>query len=132
MHDSWIKGSGAATYDLSANGWTLQDLLDSAEMKATFTIHDGAFPHIVFSSRSGPLQAAEFSGEVHLQDGKLSFEDANLETEAGVYKVNGTALLTGALDLRLSGESASGYNVTGTLVKTRVTSTPTAEAELKP
>ncbi|HEY4052724.1 MAG TPA: AsmA family protein [Terriglobales bacterium] len=132
MHDSWIKGNGAATYDLSANGWTLQDLLDSAEMKATFTIHDGAFPHIVFSSRSGPLQAAEFSGEVHLQDGKLLFEDANLETEAGVYKVNGTALLTGALDLRLSGESASGYNVTGTLVKTRVTSTPTAEAELKP
>jgi len=78
------------------------------------------------------LQAAQFFGEVHLQDGKLSFDEASLETEAGVYKVNGSALLTGALDLKLSGESASGYNVTGTLVKTRVTSIPTAEAELKP
>jgi hypothetical protein len=132
MHDGWIEGDAAATYEISAKGWTLQDLLDSADMKATFTVHDGGFPHIAFSSRSGPLHAAEFSGELRLHDGKFSFEDANLESSSGVYKVSGTALLTGALDLKLSGESASGYNVTGTLLKTRVTSIPTAEAELKP
>jgi len=110
----------------------VQDLLDSAELKARFTVDGGAFPHIVFTSRSGPLHAAEFSGELRLQKGIFLFNDASLESTAGVYRVSGTAALTGALDLKISSESAAGYNVTGTLVKIRVTSIPTAEAELKP
>jgi AsmA family/AsmA-like C-terminal region len=132
MHDGWIEGTGTAKYDFSASGWGLQDLLDSAELKATFAVNEGAFPHIVFTSRSGPLHAAEFSGDLRLHEGKFLFDDANLESTAGVYRVSGTASLTGALDLKISSESAAGYNVTGTLVKTRVTSIPTAEAELKP
>ena len=110
----------------------MQDLLDSAELKARFTVDGGAFPHIVFTSRSGPLRAAEFSGELRLHEGAFLFNDANLESTAGVYRVSGTASLAGALDLKICGETMAGYNLTGTLVKTRVTSIPTAEAELKP
>jgi len=132
MHDGWIEGTGTAKYDFSASGWGVQDLLDSAELKARFTVDGGAFPHIVFTSRSGPLRAAEFSGELRLHEGAFLFNDANLESTAGVYRVSGTASLAGALDLKISGETMAGYNLTGTLVKTRVTSIPTAEAELKP
>jgi hypothetical protein len=132
MHDGWIQGTGSAKYDFSASGWVLQDLLDSAELKASFAVNDGGFPHIVFTSRSGPLHAAEFSGDLRLHEGKFLFDDANLETTAGVYRVSGTASLAGALELKISSESSAGYNVTGTLLKTRVTSIPTAEAELKP
>ncbi len=132
MHDKWVEGMGTAKYDFSATGWGVQDLLDSAELKASFAISDGAFPHIVFTSRSGSLRVAEFSGELRLHEGTFLFNDANLESTAGVYRVSGSASLKGSLDLKISSESAAGYNVTGTLVKTRVTSIPTAEAELKP
>jgi uncharacterized protein involved in outer membrane biogenesis len=132
MNDGWVEGTGTAKYAFSTSGWTLQDLLDSAELKTTFAVNDGVFPHIALASRSGPLRVTEFSGDVNLHDGKLLFEDANLESATGVYRVSGTASLNGVLDLKVSSEGASGYNLTGTLTKTRVTSIPTAEAELKP
>jgi hypothetical protein len=132
MHDGWIEGTGSTSYDFSAQAGSLEDLLDSAELRAEFSLSQSAFPHIVLTNHSGPLRDADFSGALHLQDGKFSFEDAKLESSAGVYKISGTAALSGSLDLKMSNESAPVFNVTGTLLKTRVTAVPTAEAALKP
>ncbi|PYV84799.1 MAG: hypothetical protein DMG93_03550 [Acidobacteria bacterium] len=133
MHDGWIEGTGNVQYEFTSKGWAISDLVDSADLKAAFTVNDGAFPHVVLgSSHSGPLRGAEFSGNLRLQDGKFSFEDAKLESATGVYKVSGTALLKGNLDLKLSDETSAAYNLSGTLAKTRVTPIPIAQAELKP
>jgi hypothetical protein len=133
MHDGWIQGTGNAEYKFSSKGWTIGDLIDSADLKAAFAVNEGTFPHIVLSgSHPGPVRDAEFSGNLRLQDAKFLFEEAKLESAAGVYKVSGTALLKGSLDLRISNETSAAYNVTGTLTKTRVTPVPIAEAELKP
>ncbi len=132
--DEWIDGTGTARYEVKAAGWGLHDLLDSADLSASFAIKDGEFPHIVLTSRSGPLRASSFSGKVLLHEGKFSFEDAKLDTAAGVYKVSGSAFLTGALNLKMVGESTVGYGLAGTLVKTRVTPIPATatQAALKP
>lgn len=132
MHDAWMEGSGSATYRFTAGGWTVQDLLSSADLSADFTIRDGAFPHVVLTNHAGHLRTADFSGDVRLNDEKLSFGDAKLQTSAGVYKLSGTASIGGTLDLKLSGENAAGYSIGGTVQKTRVSSNPTAEAALKP
>lgn len=132
--DEWIDGTGTARYEVKAAGWGLHDLLDSADLSASFAIKDGEFPHIVLTSTSGPLHVSRFSGKVVLHDGKFSFEDAKLDTAAGVYKVSGSAFLTGALNLKMVGESTVGYALAGTLVKTRVTPIPATatQAALKP
>ena len=88
----------------------------------------------MLTGKSGPLHASSFSGKILLRDGKFSFEDAKLDTAAGVYKVSGSAFLTGALNLKMVGESTIGYGLAGTLVKTRVTPipAPATQAALKP
>jgi hypothetical protein len=130
-NDGWVSGSGNATYQFKSFGRTLQDLMRSAELSADFTIEDGEFPHIVLTTESEPLHATTFSGKLSLNDGEFSFDGAKLENSAGVYKVSGTASLSGALNLKLAGESAIGYTVSGTFMKTRVSQIPT-RASLKP
>jgi hypothetical protein len=133
-HDSWIDGTGAAKYEFKASGWGLPDLLDSGNLTANFVISDSSFPHITLTSKSGALHASNFSGKILLREGQFSFQDAKLDTSSGVYKVSGTVLLTGALNLKMAGESASGFMLSGTLLKTRVSTLPVtaAQATLKP
>jgi len=133
-HDEWIDGTGTARYEVKAAGWGLHDLPDSTDLSASFAIKDGEFPHIVLTTKSGPLHASSFSGKVLLHEGKFSFEDAKLDTATGVYKVSGSAFLTGALNLKMVGESTTGYGLAGTLIKTRVTPIPATatQAALKP
>src|SRR5207248_3513373 len=101
---------------------------------AKFLIGDGNFSHIVLTTAGGPLRVSDFSGELALQEGKFSLSDARLSFASGVYKVSGTASLTGALDLKMSTETASGYNITGTLINPRVSRilTPATQVALKP
>ena len=133
MSDPWISGTGSVKYHFKATGWTLQDLMDSAEVTANFAIENGDFPHVVLTSTSGPLHARAFAGDIALQKGIFSFEDTKLESAAGVYRISGTASLTGALNLKMSGESAIGYGLSGTLARTRVSQirAVTAQAALK-
>ena len=85
----------------------------------------------MLTTESESLHATIFSGKLSLNDGEFSFDSAKLENSAGVYKVSGTASLSGALNLKLAGESAIGYTVSGTFMKTRVSQIPT-RASLKP
>ena len=134
MHDRWIDGSGSATYNFKGAGWTSEDLLNSAELSATFTIKDGVFPHIALTASSSPLEARMFSGKIVLRQGIFSFEGAKLENAGGVYKISGTASMRGALNLKMSSENLSSYVVSGTLLSTRVSpvASSTTQAALKP
>jgi hypothetical protein len=107
-------------------------VLDSASLNGDFSISDATFPHIVLTSRSGPLQAETFSGSVQLHEGEFSFDSAKLETENGVYNVSGTASSAGALNLKLIGEASSGFTLSGTVLETRVSANSTTAASLKP
>jgi hypothetical protein len=134
MHNAWIDGSGAAKYQFEASGWRFEDLLRSANLSGTFVVRDGSFPRISLTGQSGVLRASNFSGKILLQQGQFSFPDAKLETTGGVYKVGGTVSLTGSMNLRMTSESAAGFALSGTLLKTRVTAIPitAAQASLKP
>jgi hypothetical protein len=132
MHDGWIQGTGDIKYQLIASGSNLRDVLDSASLNGDFSISDATFPHIVLTSRSGPLQAETFSGSVQLHEGEFSFDSAKLETENGVYNVSGTASSAGALNLKLIGEASSGFTLSGTVLETRVSANSTTAASLKP
>jgi hypothetical protein len=101
-------------------------------MKADFDITGGSFPHVVLAPESGPLQIRHFSGTLQVSDGALSFTEAKLTTLNEVYTVSGTASLTGALSLKAVSETNGGYAIGGTLVKTKVSAIPNAEASLKP
>jgi AsmA protein len=132
MRDDWVDGSGGARYDFKASGSTFQDLLSTAEVNARFSILNGMFNRVVFARGSGPLRAADFSGTLHLSDGEFSFQEAKLTTGSEVYTVSGTASLGGALNLKALTGTAGGYAISGTLLKTRVSAIPNAEASLKP
>ena len=130
MHDAWVDGTGSIDYDFNATGWKLGDVLASADANADFTIAPGSFSHVTLPLASAPLRAEVFSGKVQLQDGEFTFREAKLKTSGSVYNVSGTASLNGELSLKLAG--ATGYTVTGTFAKTRVTTIPVAQAALKP
>lgn len=134
MHDGWIDGTGSAGYQFKTVGWGLQDVIQAADLVANFTVKDSDFPHVVLSSKVGPLQSSLLAGTILLKDGNFSFQDTKLESASGIYKLSGTASLTGALNLKMISETAAGYDVSGTLAKTRVSQLPSTatQAALKP
>jgi uncharacterized protein involved in outer membrane biogenesis len=134
MRDGWIAGTGNASYKFTTAGWGLQELIESADLTGSFSIEDGDFPHVVLTTTSGPLRASDFSGSISFRDGKFRIDDAKLTSSGGVYKVSGSAALDGSLNLKMSGEGATGYSLSGTLVKTRVSpvTNSATQAALKP
>jgi hypothetical protein len=130
MHDGWIDGTGSVDYDLSATGSKLPEVIAAAKANADFNLAPGIFSHVVLPTASSPLRAEIFSGNIQLQDGQFTFSDAKLKSAGSVYKISGTVALSGTLSLKIAG--STGYNVTGTLLKTRVTTIPVAQAALRP
>jgi hypothetical protein len=120
MQNDWIAGTGSAKYQFNGAGWSIQDLLQSARLGASFTLSYPEFPHVVLPNKSGPLRASELSGNIILQDAKFSFRDAKIMTPADVYKLSGTVSLTGTLNLKISDDSVAAYGLSGTLARTRV------------
>jgi len=134
MHDSWVEGTGSARYEFKGEGWSLKELLANADLTANFAVENARFPHVVLSSKGGPLRATAFGGKLVLQDGNFSFQDAKLDSTNGIYTVSGTASLGGMLKLKMVSEGTSGYDLSGTLTRTRVSqlATTSARASLKP
>lgn len=134
MHNGWVSGSGGANYEFKASGSSLQDLIDSADVRATFAVEDGDLPHVVLTSESGPLQMNQFRGLLLLKKRRFSLNDAKLTTPSGVFTVSGTASLAGDLNFKLSAENAPSYSVSGSLLKMNVSAIPPSptQASLKP
>lgn len=130
-HESWIDGTGTASYKFSASGRNWQELLGSADLTAEYELRNGIFPHIVFVGSPEPLHTTEFSGEIRLHDSKFFFQNATLRAQDRLYSVNGTATLGGSLTIKVANEGG-GFNISGTLARTKVSAIPTAQAALKP
>jgi hypothetical protein len=132
MHNQWIDGTGSTSYEFTASGWKLGELLSSADLNADFSMSDGSFPRIVLTTKSGPLPVQEFSGNAQLHEGTLLLRDTKLDTGDAVYSVAGTASLAGALNFKISGIGSTGFTVFGDIEETRVSLNPTTAAALKP
>jgi hypothetical protein len=132
MNNKWIEGVASAEYDFTAYGGSLQDVLASADLSARFTARQTTFPRVVLTRESIPLRADEFSGHLRLSDGTFSLDEAKLVRGNEVYTMSGTASTAGTLNLKAASDTASGFIVTGTWLKTRVSAIPNAEASLKP
>jgi hypothetical protein len=134
MQDGWVEGTGSAHYEFKSAGWNLQDVVANADLNANFAVEDAIFPHVVLTSKAGPLRVKTFGGTMVLQDENFSLQDAKLDSAAGIYTVSGTASLTGALKLKMASEGLTGYDLSGTLTRTRVSqfATASARASLKP
>ena len=132
MDNAWVDGAGNANYEFTATGSSVQELLASADIGASFTARKTTFPRVVLTRETIPLQADEFSGNLRLSDDVFSFAEAKLARGNEVYTVSGTASMNGTLNLKAVAENSSGFSITGTLLKTRVSAIPNAEASLKP
>jgi hypothetical protein len=134
MHDGWVTGSGSANYTANASGLTTPELMSSADASLDVSNLEGTFPHIVLDSDAGPWHVNEFSGRVLLHQGGFEVADCKVASNAGPYKVNGTASLSGVLNLKLVRANAGGFTIVGPLTAPNVSQTSAAEttAALKP
>jgi hypothetical protein len=109
-------------------------LLKQAELNANFSVKDSEFPHVVLSENSEPLHSSVFSGQLAFRDGIFSLGDAELVSDSGVFNLSGTASVAGDLNVKMTGENSTGYNVSGTLDQPRVSpiTNPPTQAALKP
>jgi hypothetical protein len=141
MHDPWISGTGAGTYQLTASGADSAAFWQSADSVLQFDLRDGVLPHISLVSDEGPLRVGRWQGHARLHGGKIEIEKGKLVSAAGAYEISGTASLGRVLDLKLSrgtvvkaaGAGSMVYSITGTVAVPRVVlTTPETQARLKP
>ena len=133
-NDNWIAGSANASYSLVLWGLTNAELYSSAKGTMTFDSSEITLPRLSLPDASEPLQTRRLVAHCALEDGKLEVQTGKLETAAGSYQLSGTATIGRTLNLKLTRDGATGFNITGTLSKPRVTTIPTPEtrAALKP
>jgi hypothetical protein len=138
MHDPWISGTAAGSYQLTASGADSAAFWKSAEGGLLFDVRDGVLSHISLSGDEGPLRIARWQGRARLRDGGIEIENGNLVSADGTYEVSGTASLGQVLDLKLARGSdlkpagALVYSVTGTVAEPRVALTgPVAQVQMK-
>jgi hypothetical protein len=142
MHDPWISGTAAGTYQLTASGADSVAFWQSAEGALQFDLRDAVLPHVSLASDEGPLRVSHWQGRVHLHGGKIEIENGKLVSPVGAFEISGTASLGRVLDFKLTrgpdvksaGAGAFVYNITGTLAEPRValTAAPETQAQLKP
>jgi len=142
MHDPWISGTAAGTYQFKASLANSGGFWQSAEGGLQFQLHDGVLSHITLANDDGPLRIVRWQGHARLHGGKIEMEDGMLVSPAGDYEVDGTASLGRTLDLKLTrrteAKTAGGgplvYSITGTVAEPHVAVTPAPEtqAQLKP
>ena len=133
-HDPWITGSADGTYHASASGWTLADLLSSANASLEMTAFNGTLPHLTLASGGGPLLLRRFDGRWVLRNSRLEIQEGKLDTPSGIYQLSGTASLGRVLDLKLTRNGMPSFVITGTVTQPHVAQPTAAEtqAALKP
>ncbi|MFZ0317554.1 MAG: AsmA family protein, partial [Candidatus Sulfotelmatobacter sp.] len=139
MHDPWISGTGAGSYQLKTSGADATAIWQSAEGGVRFDVRDGILSHISLASDASPLQVARWQGWAGVHEGKIEIEKSELASSGGNYEISGTASFGRILDFKLiagTETKAAGplvYSITGTVAEPRVAVSATAEqARLKP
>ena len=132
MHTDWITGTAGASYEISAAGASLADLLQSATGTLTVEAREGTLPFLMLTNV--PLAFERFTGKFLLNRGKLEIADGKLQSADVTYQVLGSASLANELDLRLIRNTGRGFTVTGSVSAPRVEPAlfPETQAALKP
>ncbi len=130
----WITGTATASYTASASGLKSSELLTSAIANLRVDAVSGSLPHLTLTSASAPLQMHRVAANLFLHDGKLEFRTGGMDTNADFFHLSGTASLTQVLNLKLTRDDTSGFNITGTLADPHVSPVIASEARaaLKP
>ena len=131
--DDWIVGTASGTYNVT--GLCTLEFWQSADGTLQVDLRNGALPHVLLDGDS-ELQITRLTGEARLEEGKIALDSAKLDSPSGKYAIRGTASLERDLDLkmtRIPAETArSGYEITGTIGKPRVSPLSNSEqARLK-
>jgi hypothetical protein len=141
MHDPWISGTAAGTYQITASGADSAAFWQSAEGEVQFDLRNGVLSHVSLASDEGPLRVERWQGRAGLRGGKIEIEKGKLISSPGVFEISGTASLAQVLDLKLTrapevkrtSTGSLAYSITGTLAEPRVAlTTPETQARLKP
>jgi AsmA-like C-terminal region len=129
-----VNGTATANYQVTASGWSTPNLLASATASLQIDAQDARFPHIALGSTSGPLHLHRFTGRFLVRNGKLEIQKGKIETANGNYQISGSASFNRNLDVKLSREDGTGFNITGTLTEPQVSPATASEtqAALKP
>ncbi len=128
MKDGWVTGTGDASYQVSATGNNLDEILTSA--RATFQVEarDAVLPHILLTANE-PLLARSFKGRLTFHEGKLEFAEATLDSPGGIYQLKGTASRGRSLDFKLLREKGHGFEIKGTLAAPRVVQSVSSDTQ---
>jgi hypothetical protein len=139
MNDSWISGTAAGTYRLTASAADPAMFWESAAGEMQFDVRNASLPHILLTDDHTPLSATRWQGRARLREAKILIQPGTLASPTGSYELSGTASLGLELDLKLIGgelqrTGAVAYGITGTLSEPHVVLTPLPEtrAQLKP
>jgi hypothetical protein len=138
MSDSWISGTCAGSYQITASGADAAEFWQSAEGGLEFDLRDGTLPHISLAGDEGPLRVPRWKGRARLRAGKVEIEKGTMVSSGGTFELSGTASLERALDLKLTrsadlGAGSMVYSISGTLAEPRVElTTAETQARLKP
>jgi len=134
MKDDWIAGLANASYDLK--GSCPGEFWPSAEGTLRFDVKDSTLRHISLGENAGALKVTWLTGQARLHAGEFQMKNANLDSPAGKFLLNGTASLKQELDLKLAkaanGTPAASYTISGTLAEPIVVPNPQTQAQLKP
>jgi len=133
MGDDWIAGTAGGSYNITAP--CTPEFWQSAEGVLQLDLRNGALPHVLLDQDS-ELQITRLSGEARLADGKIVLQSAKLDSPSGNYAISGTASLQRDLDLKMTRTQVdtvrSGYEITGTIAKPKVSQlSNTEQARLK-
>ncbi len=119
MKDPWISGTANVGYELK--GACPAGFWPSAEGSVQFDARNGSLPHLTLAESAGPLKLRRFSGRGTLQAGKLTIQDATLDSASGSFQVSGTATVKRELEIKLTKKpTGAAYAITGTLAQPRV------------
>lgn len=134
MGDDWITGSATATYRGRTSGLDAIELFASASSTLKVEAWDGLLRHVALGEGTGPLQMHHLVAHLFLHDGGFEIQEGKLETPGASYQISGTASLNRVLNVKLTHEGATGFNITGTLTEPHVSPILNAEtqAALKP
>jgi hypothetical protein len=133
MKSNWIAGTATVSYRATTSGLSAKELFASATATLQVDASAGTLPHIILTDGAAPLQIRHLTAHLTLRDREFDIQAGRLETPADVFHLSGSASLTQTLNLKLTRETASGFDITGTLTEPHVSQVvlPETRAALK-